>query len=131
MCVIRKLKPGDGLKAKDKKECREGLVCPCICRKRGERYDRGSDDVSQRDKQEKHHSRPIQRKVMAAMHSNIITNKSSKCPEDGTSNFSISFMFEKISMILSHIIFPAVKLQSCDVSEWLNGKRVKFHSCEH
>lgn len=66
---------------------------------------------------------------MVAMHSNIITNKSSKCPEDGKSNFS--FILEKISMILSHIISPAVKLQSCYVSEWLNGKRMKFHSCEH
>lgn len=79
---MRKLKPGDSLKAKDKKECRERLVYPCICRKRGERYDRGSDDVSQRDKQEKYHSRPTQWKVMVAMYSNIITNKSSKCPEE-------------------------------------------------
>lgn len=68
---------------------------------------------------------------MVAMYSNIRTNKSSKCPEDGKSNFSISFILEKISMILSHIIFPAVKLQSCYVSEWSNGKRIKFYLCEH
>lgn len=43
---------------------------------------------------------------MVAMYSNVITNKSSKCPEDGKSNFSISFVLENISMILSYIIFP-------------------------